>query len=101
MRDGRGPRRLLRPPSADRIHDAVANRIPLVHEARGPFPILLNGRRQRERNRHFKGIEVEFVPLPSTSPRPLHWNTEESRSGALEEWCTALRTCGIGVSIAT
>ena len=75
----------------DRIHDAVANRIDLLHEARGPFPILLNGRRQREWNRHFKGIEVELIPLPSTSPRPLHWNTNESRAAALEEWCTALQ----------
>ena len=75
----------------DRIHDAVANRIDLLHEARGPFPILLNGRRQREWNRHFKGLEVELIPLPSTSPRPLHWNTPESRAAALEEWRTALR----------
>ena len=92
MRGGRGPRRLLRPPSADRIHDTVANRIPLLHEVRGPFPILLNGRRQREWNRHFKGMDVELTPLPSTSPRPRHWNTDESRAAALEEWCAALRS---------
>ena len=79
----------------DRIHDAVANRIDLLHEARGPCPILLNGRRQREWNRHFKGMQAELIPLPSTSPRPLHWNTPESRSVALDEWCAAFRSIGI------
>ena len=55
----------------DRIHDAVANRIDLLHEARGPFPILLNGRRQREWNRHFKGMRQSssrsHQPAPARS----------------------------------
>ena len=72
----------------DRIHDAVANRIDLLHNARGPFPILLNGRRQREWNRHFKTAwrrrcsrSPAPAPAPSTgtprNPAPPPW-----RSGA-------------------
>ncbi|MDE2892682.1 MAG: DNA-deoxyinosine glycosylase [Chloroflexota bacterium] len=74
----------------DKIRDAVPNRIGELLESRGPFPILLNGRRLREFRRAFPDLEPELVALPSTSPRPLHWNTEASRSAALSEWCTAL-----------
>ncbi len=75
----------------DRIRDAAANRIDLLQRDRGPCPILLNGRRRREWNRRFKAVQAPIVPLPSTSPRPLHWNSEASRAAALAEWCTALR----------
>jgi len=54
--------------------------------------VLLNGRRAREWRRHFGELQAEVAELPSTSPRPLHWNTQESRSGALAEWCAALRS---------
>ncbi len=75
----------------DKIRDAVPNRVVELLESRGPFPILLNGRRLREFRRAFPGLEVELIALPSTSPRPLHWNTEASRSAALSEWCEALK----------
>ena len=74
----------------DRIHDQTVNRIDLLHRDRGPFPILLNGRRQQEWNRHFNTLDAETIPLPSTSPRPLHWNTEQSRAAAIAEWRAAL-----------
>ena len=74
----------------DRIRDETANRVDLLLHNRGPFPILLNGRREREWRRHFGGLEAATVALPSTSPRPLHWNTPESRAAALAEWCEAL-----------
>ncbi|MCY4619405.1 MAG: DNA-deoxyinosine glycosylase [Chloroflexi bacterium] len=74
----------------DKIRDAVPNGIGVLLESRGPFPILLNGRRLREFRRAFPGLEADLIALPSTSPRPLHWNTEESRFAAKNEWCSAL-----------
>lgn len=74
----------------DRIRDETANRVDLLLRDRGPFPILLNGRRKREWRRHFGALEATTVALPSTSPRPLHWNTPESQAVALSEWCEAL-----------
>lgn len=74
----------------DKIRDAVPNRVGELLESRGPFPILLNGRRLREFRRALPNLEADLIPLPSTSPRPLHWNTEASRSAAIEEWCAAL-----------
>lgn len=79
----------------DAIRDARANRVGALFERRGPFPILLNGRRRREWRRHFAVVNVEPVALPSTSPRPLHWNTPHTRAAALAEWCAALRTAGV------
>ena len=74
----------------DKIRDAVPNQIEELLKSRGPFPILLNGRRLREFRRAFPNLNTDLIPLPSTSPRPLHWNTEASRSAALSEWCAAL-----------
>ena len=74
----------------DQIRNEVPNDIETLWQSRGPFPIFLNGRRQREWNRHFKHLNAEIIPLPSTSPRPLHWNTDESRQAALSEWMQAL-----------
>ena len=74
----------------DKIRDAVPNQIEDLLTSRGPYPILLNGRRLREFRRAFPNLETELIALPSTSPRPLHWNTEASRSAALSEWCEAL-----------
>ena len=79
----------------DRIRDAEPNPVGALLAARGPFPILLNGRRVREWRRHFGELQAEVAELPSTSPRPLHWNTPESRSAALGEWCAALHAAGI------
>ena len=78
----------------DKIRDAVPNQIEDLLNSRGPFPILLNGRRLREFRRAFPDIEAELIALPSTSPRPLHWNTEESRFAAKNEWCSALSRRG-------
>lgn len=78
----------------DRIRDAVPNAIGALLAGRGPFPVLLNGRRLREWRRHFGALPAEVAELPSTSPRPLHWNTPESRAAALGEWCAALRSAG-------
>ena len=74
----------------DMIRDAQPNRIQELLESSGPFPILLNGRRIREIGRALPDLEAELVALPSTSPRPLHWNTDASRAAALSEWCEAL-----------
>ena len=74
----------------DKIRDAVPNDVAALLDERGPFPILLNGRRLREFRRAFPNLEADLIPLPSTSPRPLHWNTEASRSEAFTEWCNAL-----------
>jgi hypoxanthine-DNA glycosylase len=70
----------------DRIRNAVPNDVDGLWRERGPFPILLNGRRDREWRRHFATIPAQTVALPSTSPRPLHWNTSKSRAAAIEEW---------------
>jgi len=88
--------RVRRPGSGDdRISDATPNRVGALLAARGPFPILLNGRRAREWRLHFSGLDAATVELPSTSPRPLHWNTPASRAQALAEWCAALAAAGI------
>lgn len=88
--------RVRRPGSGDdRITDAAPNRVGTLLAKRGPFPILLNGRRAREWRRHFPELDAGAVALPSTSPRPRHWNTPESRAQALAEWCAALRAAGI------
>ena len=79
----------------DRIRDAEPNAVGALLAERGPFPILFNGRRAREWRQHFRELKAELTELPSTSPRPLHWNTQESRSAALAEWCAALRSTGI------
>ena len=78
----------------DQIRDAAPNRVGELLESRGPFPILLNGRRLREFRRAFPDLEAELIALPSTSPRPLHRNTEPSRSAAIEEWRAALGLAG-------
>ncbi len=74
----------------DKIRDPVPNDIEDLVNARGSCPVLLNGRRLREFRRAFPNLEADLIPLPSTSPRPLHWNTEASRFAALNEWCSAL-----------
>ena len=79
----------------DAIRDAQPNPVGTLFDRRGPFPILLNGRRGREWRRHFAALGVEPVALPSTSPRPLHWNTPAARAAATAEWCTALRAAGV------
>ena len=79
----------------DAIHDAQPNPVAALYGERGPFPILLNGRRGREWRRHFAALGVEPVALPSTSPRPLHWNTPAARAAAFAEWCAALRAAGV------
>ena len=79
----------------DRIRDAEPNAIGPLLAGRGPFPILLNGRRLREWRRCFGALGAEVTELPSTSPRPLHWNTPASRAAALGEWRAALRSAGI------
>lgn len=70
----------------DRIRNAVPNDVAGLWRERGPFPVLLNGRRDREWQRHFAAIPAQTFALPSTSPRPLHWNTPKSRAAAIEEW---------------
>ena len=74
----------------DQIRDPVPNAIKALWEEQGPFPVLLNGRRRHEWRRHFGGLPVEPVALPSTSPRPLHWNTPADRAAAVSEWRRAL-----------
>lgn len=74
----------------DRIEEAAPNDLHALWAERGPFPILLNGRRDREWRRLFAAIPASTTALPSTSPRPLHWNTAESRAAAIQEWCGAL-----------
>ena len=78
----------------DKIENPIPNQIGEV--IGWEVPILLNGRRLREFRRAFPGVEAELIALPSTSPRPLHWNTEASRLAAQNEWCSALsRSLGV------
>ena len=70
----------------DQIHNALPNDIGGLWRERGPFTVLLNGRRDREWQRQFATLPAQTLALPSTSPRPLHWNTAESRTTAMEEW---------------
>ena len=79
----------------DRIRDAEPNTVETLLAERGPFPILLNGRRAPEWRQHFGELKADVVALPSTSPRPRHWNTPRSCKEAFAEWCTALRSAGI------
>ena len=81
--------------SDDCIHDVECNALGELLSARGPFPILLNGRRAREWRRHYRDLNAQVIELPSTSPRPLHWNSAQSRTAALAEWHTALHEAGI------
>ena len=53
----------------DRIRDVEPNPVEVLLAERGPFPILLNGRRAREWRQHFGALQAEVVELPSTSPR--------------------------------
>ena len=76
----------------DRIRDATPNPIDTLLASHGPLPILLNGRRSREFRRALPHIEAELIPLPSTSPRPLHWNTAASRQAAISEWREAMQS---------
>ena len=79
----------------DRIHDAEPNALGMLLAERGTFPILLNGRRAREWRQNYGSLNVHLVELPSTSPRPLHWNTPQSCAAAIAEWRTALQAVGI------
>ena len=79
----------------DSIRDAELNAVGKLRAERGPFPILLNGRREREWRRHYGDLKARVIELPSTSPRPLHWNTAQSRAAALAEWRAALHSAGI------
>lgn len=79
----------------DCIRDVELNALGTLLAERGPFPILLNGRRAREWRRYYGDLNARVIELPSTSPRPLHWNTPQSCKAALAEWCAALRAVGI------
>ena len=76
----------------DNIRDATPNPIDTLLASHDPFPILLNGRRSREFRRAFPDPRAKLIALPSTSPRPLHWNTEESQQAAIAEWRHALQS---------
>ena len=80
----------------DQIRNEVTNDISTLWQERGPFPILLNGRRQREWKRHFGHLDAKTIPLPSTSPRPLHWNTPRSQQSAMAEWKNAIKSAAVG-----
>lgn len=82
----------------DAICNAVLNNIPRLWKEYGPFPIALNGRRLREWRRNFADLPVQPLELPSTSPRPLHWNTPESVATAVKEWRSAFRAAGVHLS---
>ena len=79
----------------DCIHDVKLNSLGELLDVRGTFPILLNGRRAREWRRYYGNLKARVIELPSTSPRPLHWNTPQSRAAALEEWHAALSLAGV------
>ena len=70
----------------DQIRTAVPNDVDGLWRESGPFAVLLNGRRDREWRGRFAEVPAQTFALPSTSPRPLHWNTPESRAAAIEEW---------------
>jgi hypoxanthine-DNA glycosylase len=72
------------------IVSRVPNDLRLLWDRRGPFPILLNGYRIPEWRRYFGSLPVRPTALPSTSPRPTHWNTAESRREAIGAWQTAI-----------
>ena len=76
----------------DKICNHRPNAIAKLWERQSPFPVLLNSRRQTEWRRHFGDLPVEPVELPSTSPRPLHWNTAVDRAADVAEWLRSLRT---------
>ena len=79
----------------DCIHDVKLNALGELLAERGTFPILLNGRRAREWRRYYGNLKARVIELPSTSPRPLHWNTPQSRGAALAEWHAALCLAGV------
>lgn len=79
----------------DCIHDVALNNLARLLSTSSSFPIFLNGRRTREWQRHFGNLPADVTALPSTSPRPQHWNTPSSRAAALAEWHTALCTAGV------
>ena len=79
----------------DCIHDVALNNLARLLSTHGTFPILLNGRRKKEWQRHYGNLRAEVIELPSTSPRPLHWNTQQSRATALAEWHAALHEAGV------
>ena len=79
----------------DCIHDVELNNLARLLSTHGSFPILLNGRRTREWQRHFGNLQADVIALPSTSPRPQHWNTPSSRAAALAEWHSALSAAGV------
>ncbi len=71
------------------ILNQTPNDLLALWERRGPFPVLLNGRRSHEWRRWFGRIPARYTALPSTSPRPIHWNTAETRQASIQEWCVA------------
>lgn len=72
------------------IVSRVPNDLRMLWDRRGPFPILLNGYRIPEWRRYFNALPVQPTALPSTSPRPTHWNTAESRRDAIGAWQRAI-----------
>lgn len=79
----------------DCIHAAEPNPLGKLLAAHNSCPVLLNGRRAREWRQHYGHLKLSIIELPSTSPRPRHWNTPASRAAALAEWHTALRAAHI------
>ena len=79
------------------IRNAVPNDIAGLWAERGPFAVLLNGASQRPREwrRYFSDLTVEPVALPSTSPRPQHWNAPESTAAAIAKRRAAFRAAGV------
>ena len=54
----------------DSIRAAELNAVGKLLAERGPFPILLNGRRTREWRRHYGDLKARVIELPSTRPSP-------------------------------